>query len=90
VTIAVVQQAVANAHGEGKMLRFWNLPQDAPSVWKPLWEANVDLIHTDDLTCLATSIAPQDHRTNVGTWDVLKGGRGVLIVSSPGSNAKLA
>ena len=40
-------------HGEGKQLRFWNLPKDAPAVWGPLWDAGVDLINTDDLAGLS-------------------------------------
>jgi len=32
-TKAALQDIVAQVHGEDKILRFWNLPQDAPSVW---------------------------------------------------------
>ena len=39
---------VANAHGEGKKVRFWASP-DHPAVWKMLIRAQVDLINTDDL-----------------------------------------
>ena len=55
-TLAVLQQVVVDVHGEGKILRFWNLPRDAPSVWGPLQEAGVDLINTDDLEGLSTFI----------------------------------
>ena len=54
-------------HGEGKILRFWNLPQDAPHVWAPLWEADVDLINTDDLAGLATFITEQTTEASAKT-----------------------
>lgn len=47
---------MAQVHSENKILRFWNLPIDAPSVWGPLYDANVDLINTDNLTGLSTYI----------------------------------
>ncbi|WP_229500263.1 hypothetical protein [Nostoc mirabile] len=43
-TKAALDDIVAQVHGENKILRFWNLPIDAPSVWGPLYDANVDLI----------------------------------------------
>lgn len=55
-TEAVLQSIVAQVHGEEKLLRFWNLPQDAPSVWGPLEDAGVDLINTDNLTGLSEFI----------------------------------
>lgn len=39
---------VANAHGEGKRIRFWATPE-SPEVWRTLLDAQVDLINTDDL-----------------------------------------
>lgn len=55
-TKAALDNIVAQVHGENKILRFWNLPQDAPSVWGPLYDANVDLINTDNLVGLSTYI----------------------------------
>lgn len=55
-TKAAMEAIVAQVHGEGKILRFWNLPQDAPSVWGPLYDANVDLINTDNLVGLSQYI----------------------------------
>lgn len=57
-TLAVLQQVVADVRDEGKILRFWNLPRDAPSVWGPLRDAGVDLINTDDLEGLSAFINP--------------------------------
>src|SRR5437867_1111733 len=56
-TRAKLEQVVAAVHAEGKLLRFWNLPKDAPPVWAPLYDAGVDLINTDDLPGLAKFIA---------------------------------
>lgn len=39
---------VSQVRRENKLVRFWNLPQDAPNVWNTLYEAGVDLINTDD------------------------------------------
>ncbi|MEH2353117.1 PEP-CTERM sorting domain-containing protein [Nostoc sp.] len=55
-TKAALDDIVAQIHGENKILRFWNLPIDAPSVWGPLYDANVDLINTDNLASLSTYI----------------------------------
>jgi hypothetical protein len=60
-TKAAIQNIVAQVHSENKILRFWNLPQDAPSVWGPLYNAGVDLINTDNLTGLSEYI--QSSRT---------------------------
>lgn len=58
-TKAALQSIVAEVHSEDKILRFWNLPQDAPSVWGPLNDAGVDLINTDNLTGLSQYIQSQ-------------------------------
>ena len=50
-------ELVAAVHAEGKQLRFWNLPKDAPAVWGPLYDAGVDLINTDDLAGLSRFVA---------------------------------
>lgn len=55
-TKAALENIVAEVHKEDKILRFWNLPQDAPSVWEPLYNANVDLINTDNLTGLSEHV----------------------------------
>jgi hypothetical protein len=55
-TRAKLQNLVRAAHAEGKQLRFWKLPVDAPAVWGPLYDAGVDLINTDDLAGLARFI----------------------------------
>ena len=58
-TEAELNDIVAEVQEEDKMLRFWNLPQDAPSVWEPLYEAGVDLINPDDLEGLSAFIESQ-------------------------------
>jgi hypothetical protein len=60
---------VAQAHAQGRRIRFWSTP-DTPGAWRLLHDAGVDLINTDHLTGLrefllatpATSAAPH-HRT---------------------------
>ena len=44
-------QVVADAHRQGRKLRFWDAP-DTPAGWTVLWDAHVDLINTDDLAGL--------------------------------------
>ncbi len=58
-TQAKLESIVAQVHEEGKILRFWNLPQDTPNVWSPLYEADVDLINTDNLAGLSEFIQSQ-------------------------------
>jgi hypothetical protein len=43
-----LQQIVARAHQQGRKVRFWGAP-DFRAFWEVLWEADVDLINTDDL-----------------------------------------
>ena len=52
-TRAKLEAMVADVHREGKLLRFWKIPEDAPPVWAALLDAGVDLINTDDLPGLA-------------------------------------
>lgn len=66
-TQAKLDSIVAQVHGEGKILRFWNLPQDTPNVWGPLYDANVDLINTDNLPGLSTFIQAQQSVPEPGT-----------------------
>ena len=44
---------VADVHREGKQLRLWKTPKDAPAVWSALYDAGVDWINTDDLAGLS-------------------------------------
>ncbi|MCC7009959.1 MAG: phosphatidylinositol-specific phospholipase C/glycerophosphodiester phosphodiesterase family protein [Acidobacteria bacterium] len=39
---------VARAHGQGRKIRFWAIP-DTPAGWQVCLDAGVDLINTDDL-----------------------------------------
>jgi hypothetical protein len=57
-----LKQLVGAVHAEGKMLRFWKLPADAPAVWGPLYDAGVDLINTDDLRGLAEHLKSRHAR----------------------------
>jgi hypothetical protein len=52
-----LEAMVGEVHREGKLLRFWKLPKDAPPVWAALYDAGVDLINTDDLPGLAAYVA---------------------------------
>lgn len=62
-TKAAIENIVAQVHGEDKILRFWNLPKDAPSVWGPLFDAGVDLINTDNLVGLSQYIKSRTTQT---------------------------
>ncbi len=62
-TKAAIENIVAQVHGENKILRFWNLPKDAPSVWGPLYDAGVDLINTDNLVGLSEYIRSRRQQT---------------------------
>ena len=48
---AKLKALVAQAHAQGRRIRFWNAP-DSPAGWSVLLEAGVDLINTDNLTGL--------------------------------------
>jgi len=58
-TEAELNDLVSDVQAEDKIFRFWNLPQDSPNVWEPLYEAGVDLINTDNLEGLSTFIESQ-------------------------------
>lgn len=47
-----LQAFVHRAHEQGRRLRFWGVP-DSATGWRELRAAGVDLIGTDDLSCLA-------------------------------------
>lgn len=66
-TKAAMEEIASQVHGEGKILRFWNLPQDAPSVWGTLYDANVDLINTDNLVGLSEYIQDREAVLNSDT-----------------------
>jgi len=53
-----LQDAVAAAHSEGQLLRFWATPEkpgpERTTVWTTLLDEGVDLINTDDLVGLTS------------------------------------
>jgi hypothetical protein len=49
---ARLKQIVSQAHQQGRILRFWAIP-DREEAWKLLFDAKVDLINTDHLADLA-------------------------------------
>jgi glycerophosphoryl diester phosphodiesterase len=55
------RQVVAEAHQQGRMLRFWGTA-DTSSVWKVLSEEGVDLIGTDDLGALRSFLASAESK----------------------------
>ncbi|HTJ00329.1 MAG TPA: phosphatidylinositol-specific phospholipase C/glycerophosphodiester phosphodiesterase family protein [Dongiaceae bacterium] len=57
---ARLQHWVAQAHAQGRRLRFWAAP-DNPAGWRELHAAGVDLISTDDLAGLAQFLHPGAH-----------------------------
>lgn len=54
---ARLRDFVAQAHAQGKRLRFWAVPDQEPA-WRELFEAGVDLINTDRLPDLAGFLRP--------------------------------
>lgn len=57
---ARLEEIVMKAHQQGRILRFWAIP-DRQEAWTLLYEANVDLINTDDLPELATFLKTKNH-----------------------------
>ncbi len=49
---------VTQAHSKGKQIRFWATPE-SEALWKELWDAQVDLINTDQLERLRKWIEEQ-------------------------------
>lgn len=45
-----VTEAIDQAHGMGKKIRFWGTP-DGPMAWNTLYEMGVDIINTDQIEC---------------------------------------
>jgi hypothetical protein len=43
-----VRDVVRKAHGRGRLVRFWAMPE-SPAVWKELLADGVDLMNTDKL-----------------------------------------
>ncbi len=54
---ARLRDFVAQAHAQGKRLRFWAVPDQEPA-WRELFEAGVDHINTDRLPDLAGFLRP--------------------------------
>lgn len=50
---AKLRTLVAQAHAQGRIIRFWAVPDNA-EAWKLLLEAGVDMINTDKLAELAS------------------------------------
>jgi hypothetical protein len=50
--LAKLKAMVAKAHSQKRLIRFWEAPDQAVA-WKTLYDADVDLINTDDLPGLA-------------------------------------
>jgi hypothetical protein len=46
--LAKLQNILKEAHDQGRLVRFWNAP-DQPGFWKAMLDQGVDLINTDDL-----------------------------------------
>ncbi|MEB3278557.1 MAG: hypothetical protein VKK42_06490 [Lyngbya sp.] len=81
-TEAELNRIVSEVQGEDKIFRFWNLPQDGPSVWGPLYEAGIDLINTDDLAGLSTFIQSQ-----LSSGTVIEGSEDRdLLMGTPGED----
>jgi hypothetical protein len=55
-TKAELNRLADAAHAEGKRLRIWGLPKDAPNVWGALLDAGVDYVNTDNLAGLAAYV----------------------------------
>jgi hypothetical protein len=54
-----LQGFVAQAHAEGRRIRFWAIP-DTPKAWSEMLEAGVDLINTDNLAGLQQFLLPSE------------------------------
>lgn len=52
-----LREQVAEAHGKGIMVRYWNQPNfpvgTRNGVWKQLWEEGVDFLNADDVRGVA-------------------------------------
>ncbi len=60
---AKLQEMADNAHGAGRVLRFWATPENE-SMWRELRSAGVDLIGTDRLDELATFLSGESQSFN--------------------------
>ncbi len=56
-----LKQIVAEAHREGRRVRFWDAP-DQPNFWREILADGVDLINTDDLAGARKFLTAQDPR----------------------------
>jgi glycerophosphoryl diester phosphodiesterase len=57
---ARLKEIVAKAHEQGRILRFWTIP-DRQDAWNLLYDAGVDLINTDHLAELADFLKTKNH-----------------------------
>jgi hypothetical protein len=53
-----LQAIVRRVHAAGRRVRFWATPEN-PTVWKELWQADIDLINTDQLAALREFLLTQ-------------------------------
>jgi hypothetical protein len=53
-----LNKIVSQAHAANRRVRFWATPE-LPTVWKVLFDAEVDLINTDKLAELESFLASQ-------------------------------
>lgn len=51
-----LESLVAAVHAEGRLLRFWNIPDEAVG-WREMLDAGVDLVNTDAIKDLASLLA---------------------------------
>ena len=54
-----LERIVTRCHEQGKLLRFWGLP-DSDNVWRTLTECSVDVLMSDDLGALRDFLVAQD------------------------------
>ena len=47
------------AHDRGRRVRFWATPEK-PALWQELFDADVDLLNTDDLPGLANFLQTRE------------------------------
>ncbi|KAB2665109.1 MAG: hypothetical protein DVB31_09440 [Verrucomicrobia bacterium] len=63
---AKLRAITANAHAQGRKVRFWDAP-DRPDMWKELRDGGVDILNADDLPALAAFLdgkpAPRKSRS---------------------------
>ncbi len=60
---AQLERLVRKVHDQGRRIRFWNLP-DNEAGWRVAYEADVDLINTDNLEELQRFLISRKHGTD--------------------------